>query len=188
MDTKTFHIATSNPAARPNPTAASLLGFLLEEPQTGWDICASVEGSIGCFWNLTKSQVYRELRSLAEAGLVEVGEKGPREKRPYSITEAGREAFFAWLEQDPGDDLIRMQALLKFFFGDQLDRATLERFVALKRLEAQGYLAYFREILPEVEAAAPICAHTLKFGIAYEEMLLQWLDEMPYEHARDASA
>ena len=180
MDTKTFHIATSNPAYKLNPTAASLLGFLLEEPKTGWDIVASVEDSIGCFWNLTKSQVYRELRTLAEAGFVEVGEKGSREKRPYAITPEGREAFARWLRQDPGDDLIRMQGLLKFFFGDQLDPDTLRRFVTLQRLDHERQLAYFKEVLPEVEALdAPVCAHTLRFGIRYYEMVLEWLNEMP---------
>jgi DNA-binding PadR family transcriptional regulator len=165
-----------------NPTAASLLGFLLEEPKTGWDIVASVEDSIGCFWNLTKSQVYRELRSLADAGLVEGGERGTREKRPYAITDAGRQAFASWLRQDPGDDVIRMQGLLKFFFGDQLDRKTLERFVTLSRLEHERQLTEFKEILPEVEAAGvPVCAHTLRFGIRYYEMVLEWLDQMPLD-------
>lgn len=188
MDTKTFHIVPSNPALKLNPTAASLLGFLLDQPKTGWDIVASVEDSIGCFWNLTKSQVYRELRSLAEAGYVEMGEKGSREKRPYSITEEGRSAFATWLQQDPGDDLIRMQALLKFFFGDQLDRATLERFVTLQRLEHERQLTYFKEILPEIEAAGvPVCAHTLKFGIRYYEMVLEWLDQMPLPEADEAN-
>ena len=187
MDSKTFHIVTSNPPVKLNPTAASLLGFLLEEPKTGWDIVASVEGSIGCFWNLTKSQVYRELRALAEAGFVEVGERGSREKRPYAITEAGKAAFTAWLNQDPGDDVIRMQGLLKFFFGDMLDRATRERFVTLQRLEHERQLAEFKAILPEVEAAGvPVCAHTLKFGIRYYEMVVEWLNEMPLDETPQA--
>ena len=189
MDTKTFHIVPSNPSMRLNPTAASLLGFLLEEPKTGWDIVASVEDSIGCFWNLTKSQVYRELRALAEAGLVEIGEKGTRDKRPHKITDAGRTAFAAWLHQDPGDDVIRMQGLLKFFFGDQLDRDTLQRFVTLSRLEHERQLKEFKEVLPEVEAAGvPVCAHTLRFGIRYYEMVLEWLDEMPLESTPEPTA
>jgi DNA-binding PadR family transcriptional regulator len=177
MDSRTFQNEPSNRTL--NATAASLLGFLLEGPMTGWDIVASVEASIGYFWNLTRSQVYRELRSLAETGYVEVGKTEARERRPYSITEAGREAFYSWLHEDPGDDLIRMQALLKFFFGDQLDPETLERFVTLQRLEHKKRLGYFRQILPELEVTHPMCAHTLKFGIRYEEAMLDWLDSFP---------
>ncbi len=72
VETKTFQNGLSK--RTPNPTAASLLGFLLEGPMTGWDIVAAVEGSIGYFWNLTRSQVYRELPALAEAGIELVGE------------------------------------------------------------------------------------------------------------------
>lgn len=179
MNNKTFHIDRSNPARPLNATAASLLGFLLEEPKTGWDLVAAVESSIGYFWNLTRSQVYRELRSLADSGYVEEGEAGPRDRRPYAITETGRTAFFDWLRQDPGNDLVRMQALLKFFFGDQLDPETLERFVTLERLKHEKHLEYFEEILPEVEAVSPLCGHTLRFGIRFEELMLDWLAEMP---------
>ena len=41
-----------------------------------------VETTIGDFWNVTRSQIYRELRSLEELGLVEAGETGARERRP----------------------------------------------------------------------------------------------------------
>ena len=186
METKTFQNGLSKRTL--NPTAASLLGFLLGGPMTGWDIVAAVEGSIGYFWNLTRSQVYRELRTLAEFGYVEIGEKGARDRRPHTITDQGRDAFFTWLRQDPGDSVIRMQALLKFFFGDQLDEETLRRFVTLQKLEHEGRLAYFREILPEVEKTSPLCAHTLKFGIRYCEIALEWLDDMPIgSTAKDAT-
>lgn len=179
METKTFQSGLSNRTL--NATAASLLGFLLNGPLTGWDIVATVEASIGCFWNLTRSQVYRELRSLADQGFVAVGETGARDRRPYSITEEGRQAFLTWLRQNPGDDLIRMQGLLKFFFADYLDEKTLRRFVTMQKLEHEQRLAYFREILPEIERESPLTAHTLKFGIRYEEMTLEWLDAMPWE-------
>ena len=44
-----------------NPTAASLLGYLDVGPMTGWDLNEFVRASIGNFWNVTRSQVYREL-------------------------------------------------------------------------------------------------------------------------------
>ena len=166
---------------RLNPTAASLLGFLLEGPLTGWDIVAVVEASIGYFWNLTRSQVYRELRSLTEAGLVEQGEAGPRDRRPYTITEAGREAFLEWLRLDPGDDLIRMQGLLKFFFADNLDEAVVRRWVMLQRSQVEKRLAYFKELLEHLQAEpTPFQIHTLRFGIAHEEAALEWLDSFPW--------
>src|ERR1700716_3372484 len=83
----------SSQASAMNPTAASLLGFLWAGEMTGWDIAEAVEQSIGNFWNVTRSQVYRELRTLEAAGMIKGGSIGPRDRRPYTITEAGRQAF-----------------------------------------------------------------------------------------------
>ena len=47
---------------------------------------------IGNFWTLTQSQVYRELARMTEDGLVTVGVPGPRDRKPYTITDAGRTA------------------------------------------------------------------------------------------------
>ena len=66
--TWTEHIGMSSPDL--NATATSLLGFLLDGPKTGWDLVQAVEGSVGYFWNITRSQVYRELETLAAQGYV----------------------------------------------------------------------------------------------------------------------
>src|SRR5256886_15782881 len=86
-----------------NSTAASLLGFLeTYGPMSGYDIVGMVEGSIGYFWNVTRSQVYRELNRLAEAELVEMGESGARARPPYTSTGAGRRAILHLLALAPG--------------------------------------------------------------------------------------
>ena len=55
---------------RLNATAASLLGFLHERPMSGYELAATAAAVIGDFWTLTQSQVYRELASMADDGLV----------------------------------------------------------------------------------------------------------------------
>ena len=73
-----------------NTTAASLLGMLHDGPLSGWDLVAKAEDEIGAFWSLTRSQVYRELKTLSERGLIEAGRAGARDRRPYSLTDDGR--------------------------------------------------------------------------------------------------
>ena len=41
-------------------------------------------------WPATQSQLYGELNKLADAGLIEVTDIGPRGRKEYRITEAGR--------------------------------------------------------------------------------------------------
>ncbi|GAC1367019.1 MAG: helix-turn-helix transcriptional regulator [Actinomycetota bacterium] len=165
-----------------NATAASLLGFLYWRPLSGGEIVAAVEASVGYFWNVTRSQIYRELQALAQAGLVEVGAVGPRGKSPYAVTEEGRRAFLTWLRQDPGPDLIRSPFLLKFFFGALLEEDALRGFVAARRTHVEESLSYLRALLPTIVASDPAPAHVVRFGIAFEESVLAWLDAIPWDH------
>src|SRR5436305_2115796 len=98
-----------------NPTAASLLGFLHLGSMTGWDLDQWVRNSIGNFWNVTRSQIYRELRTLTDRGYVEAGAAGRRDRVPYTITESGRAAFRDWIAQSPPPDVIRSRLLLTVF-------------------------------------------------------------------------
>jgi DNA-binding PadR family transcriptional regulator len=168
-----------------NSTAASLLGFLENYgPMSGYDIVGMVEGSIGYFWNVTRSQVYRELNRLAEAELVEMGESGARARRPYTITGAGRRAFLNWLALPPGPDIIRLPFLLRYFFGQHLDPQTLRAFVDLHRPQHEQRLHYFQSLIPKLLDEQPFMAHVAQLGVAYEETMLAWFDTIPQEQAR----
>jgi DNA-binding PadR family transcriptional regulator len=169
---------------RLNATAASLLGFLHWGPMSGWDLAATAEQVIGDFWSLTRSQVYRELAWMAEAGLVERGERGSRERQPYALTDAGRAAFAAWADEEPGLETIRFPLLLKISFGRYLDPERLGRFVrSHRRIHAERLARY------EADAAAADADHqhdihrqaTLAFGLAYERAVLEWFDGLPPE-------
>lgn len=165
-----------------NATAASLLGFLHEVPMTGWDLVAVAQQRIGDFWSLTQSQVYRELATMAEQGLVEAGERGTRDKRPYAITPAGRSAFRDWVEQIPGDETIRFPLLLTLAFGRHLPAGRLATMLEHHRLIHSERLRAYRIQLVEVQALGdPYARATLDFGITYEEAVLDWFDRLPEE-------
>ncbi|MFC1431756.1 PadR family transcriptional regulator [Streptacidiphilus sp. N1-3] len=161
-----------------NPTAASLLGFLHAGPASGYELMGTAEVFIGDFWSLTRSQVYRELAALAERGLVAVGATGARSRRPYRLTEAGREAFAAWLAEPPGTEQIRYPLLLTLAFGEHLDTERLLSYVAAHREEHRRRLAEY-----QATAATPGLDRyqraTLTFGTHYERAVLAWMDELP---------
>jgi DNA-binding PadR family transcriptional regulator len=175
--------AAARATPRPlNATAASLLGFLHEGPMTGWDLVATAEALIGDFWSLTRSQVYRELAAMADAGLVEAGERGSRERRPYRLTDAGRAAFQEWLRREPGPEQIRYPLLLAIAFGRHLPRDRMAAFVAAHRRAHAGRLARYLELRPAL-GADPYGLATLDFGIRYEQAVLDWFDALPPEIA-----
>lgn len=170
-----------------NATAAAALGFLHRAPMTGWQLAQIVEASLCDFFNVTRSQVYKELRTLAATGLVEAGETGPRDRRPYTITPAGRASFRDWLHTDPAPEIMRSPFHLKLFFADQLDRNTIERFVRRYREHNDERLAYYRTLEPTVEKISPNGTHVLRYGIAARETTLRWIDTLPWDAATERS-
>jgi DNA-binding PadR family transcriptional regulator len=161
-----------------NATAASLLGFLHEGPKTGWDLAESVEGSVGYFWNITRSQVYRELKTLAAAGLVAEKRAGARDKVPYAITAAGRAAFQGWMESPPAPDLLRLPIVLTVFFGAQVDPAVLRGHIEHATKAHRARLATYEALLPEV--TEPFQRATLDLGVVYEKTIVDWLEGLPW--------
>jgi DNA-binding PadR family transcriptional regulator len=164
-----------------NPTAASLLGFLHDGPQTGWDLVATARLRIGDFWTLTRSQVYRELAAMSDAGLVTAGERGPRDRRPYALTDAGRAAFEAWLDAGPGDETIRVPLLLTLTFGRHLPAARRAEVLAEHRDRRAQRLTRYRNLAEDLEGSDAFAEAALAFGIAYEEATLAWFDALPPE-------
>lgn len=166
-----------------NATAASLLGFLHHGPMTGWDLSRAAEVVIGGFWSLTRSQVYRELAHMAAAGLVQAGPPGLRDAVPYSLTDAGRQAFAAWVARPPAEETIRFPLLLAVAFGGHQDQTLLRSHLAahheIHRKRLADYEVRARAALAAGEQADPWAGATLDFGLRYERMVLEWFDGLP---------
>ncbi len=163
-----------------NSTAGALLGFLYQEPMTGWQVARAAKLALCDFWNLNRSQVYRELAKLAASGLIEAREKGVRDQVPYSITDRGRAAFIEWLHEDPGPEIMRSPLHLKLSFADHLDEETRARFVRIHRYRSEERLAYYRRLERTISETHPIQTLLLRSGITFREGLLSWLDSLPW--------
>ncbi len=169
---------------RLNATAASLLGFLHDGPLSGYELAATAQRAIGDFWSLTQSQVYRELAWMAEAGLVEPGERGARDRRRYALTDAGRTAFDEWVSRTPGAESIRHPLLLTVRFGRHVPPARLAAFLRQHRDAHAEKLRTYEEQADALSAAPepardPYQLATLAFGIAYERAVLDWFRTLP---------
>jgi DNA-binding PadR family transcriptional regulator len=157
-----------------NATQGPILGLLHDGPKTGWDLLQEVRTGLARFWNITPSHVYRELNTLEQRKLVRGGKPGAREKRPFTITAAGRRAFAAWIAEAPGPEQIRYPLLVRLWFGRYLDETTLSKFVAAERDEHTRRLALYEEMHP----GDPHVDAVVRFGVHYERAVLEWLAEV----------
>ncbi len=170
-----------------NSTQAALLGLLRKRgpmasaEMTGGELVRAAKLVIGDYWTITRSQVYRELGVLAAQGLLAADPPGPREARPFRLTQAGEAAFLAWLDQEPGEGTVRLPILLSVLFGAALPHNRLAEILDGYESRHRERLDRYRALEAEL-ASAKVDLHsraTLSFGIFHEEAVLRWLESLP---------
>lgn len=168
------------PPARPTPvnaTAAALLGLLHSGPMTGGQLVAAAGDRFGSFFVVTRSQVYRELPALAEAGLLALGKQGPRASQQYVITAAGKRSFKAWLVGGSGADAVRSPLVLRLLHAGALTAKQRAELVSTSRAAYTARLSTARatargEPDPYRKAVAD-------FAVAHTRAMLKLLDAIP---------
>jgi len=98
------------------------LGLLAWEPASGYDLLKHFEKSMANVWPATQSQLYGELNRLAADGLIEVSDIGPRGRKEYRITDAGRAEIRRWVASPKDDPPFRSADLLRVFLLDAVPR------------------------------------------------------------------
>ncbi len=163
-----------------NSTSAVILGVLHDGAATGGEIVAAASRRLAAQGGVTRSQVYRELPTLAETGYIKAGQEGARASQPYSITAAGRRAFRAWASAGNGADSVRSHAVLRLGFGAHLTPDQRATIVAEARAEHQAALAAHKSSAAELKRLGDTFGSvTAQFGIAYERAMLKWLETVP---------
>ena len=105
---------------RLTPTSYIVLGLISAAGRaTPYDLKRVHQQGIGGFWELNHAQIYAEPDRLVKGGFLSVDqEEGGRRRKLYELTDAGREAFAAWLAS-PTEAFteLRDPGLLQLFFG-----------------------------------------------------------------------
>jgi DNA-binding PadR family transcriptional regulator len=91
------------------------LGLLAQHPGSGYDLLKRFELSMANVWPATQSQLYGELNKLADADLIEVTDIGPRGRKEYRVTDAGRAELVRWITHPADDPPYRSAPLLRVF-------------------------------------------------------------------------
>ncbi|MGH3771556.1 MAG: PadR family transcriptional regulator [Pseudonocardiaceae bacterium] len=160
-----------------NATSAALLGLLHKGPMTGGQLVVTAAERFGAFFSVTRSQVYRELPVLAEAGLLVLGKRGARSSQQYVLTAAGKRAFKSWLNSTSGSDNLRSPLILRLACAGALtpkQRATL---VSGARADYLGHLDEARA--DAVAATDPYTKAVAEFTVAHRRAVLTLLDAIP---------
>jgi DNA-binding PadR family transcriptional regulator len=169
---------------RERTTRYVLLGMLANwDGMTGFEIRKVIEGSVRHFWRESFGQIYPELKTLAEEGLIKpASRKGrTRDAQPWRITAAGRAALSEWLMRPPQELLVRDELGLKLFFAGHAPESVARDLIEATRQTTQTQLGYFHEAEKEMfgesgNPAFPGALLLLDRGIIAARARLAWCD------------
>jgi len=165
-----------------------LLGLLMYQDSTGYELTKAFEESLNNFWHAQSSQIYRELDRMEKKELVAsqyiIQEKRPN-KRVYKITNKGRSALQSWLDSGAVEfKNTHVPLLVRVFFGANTPEVTLVllktcRKMCLKHIEALQENAipsidHYASVIPDGSAHRLYWEMTLDYGIASTRAIAEW--------------
>ncbi|MBN3932116.1 PadR family transcriptional regulator [Streptomyces verrucosisporus] len=179
----------------------AILVSLLEKPGSGYELARRFERSIGYFWTATHQQIYRVLKRMEADGWIgarDVPQRGRPDKKEYSVSAAGLSTLTGWLGEPVQPESVRHELAVKLrgaAFGDPAAlTGEVERHRRMHRDRLAHYLAGQRRDFggggtaedPGAEASGPedldpgreLQHAVLRGGIAYERMMIAWLDDV----------
>ena len=167
------------------PTSAlALLGLLSIREMSGYELAAFADKSLGYFWPMHRSLVYRELPRLEDAGYVAgtaVHQQRLPDKRVYRLTDAGRRRLTEWMAT-PGFESprYRNEFLVKFFFARLISPEALRQLLVEYRealeLDLTDLHATVRKLDDNPDGLFGQLA--ARHGVHTRQAMLAWISEV----------
>ncbi|GAA3625150.1 PadR family transcriptional regulator [Streptomyces fenghuangensis] len=174
----------------------AILVSLLEKPGSGYELARRFERSIGYFWTATHQQIYRVLKRMEADGWIDacdVPQRGRPDKKEYSVSAAGLSALTGWLDEPVQPESVRHELAVKVrgaAFGEpaaligeverhqRMHRDRLAHYLAGQRRDFGGSDTAGDPGAEDLDAGRELQHAVLRGGIAYERMMIAWLDDV----------
>jgi DNA-binding PadR family transcriptional regulator len=156
-------------------TAWAVLGLLSFGGElSGYDLKKWADFSLRFFfWSPATSNIYGELKRLRSLGYVaarEAPQDDLRNKRMFSITDAGRAALETWLADAPIEPpVLKEHALLRVWLGHNTDRDRL-----IEIVDAQEKAA--NETLAELKHSIAVARKNERYS--YAVLVEEWCEQV----------
>jgi DNA-binding PadR family transcriptional regulator len=154
------------------------LGLLAQHPGSGYDLLKRFEKSMANVWPATQSQLYGELNKLADAGMIEVSDLGPRGRKEYRVTPEGRAELLRWITHPEDDPPYRNAELVRVFLLGEIAPDQAREYMASVAEHSDAEVKRLEEIRDSVHWAEDDAAFysraALEYGLRAEAMEADW--------------
>lgn len=167
-----------------------ILGLLLLAPMTGYELQRFIKQNLALICSHSAGSVQTALAKLEREGYITAAEttQGRRRKKTFSITEAGRAAFSAWVAQPMQADKVKNMELSRLFFlglARPEERSAAIRDYIRQMEETQAVLLTIRERFRQAretplpagqdwDAIFRFQEYTIEYGIAAAQFERDW--------------
>ena len=159
-----------------------IIGTVLHQALTGYDIKKTIDTGIGNIHRLSNGSLYPALKKLTDKGYLTLTEQThtDRLKKYYLATDQGREAFTQWLLAPIDTTPITPAILSKVFFFDELTpELQSAQLLAYEQL-AEKLISDYKHIEQTAITPQDLSTHyfsvsTLYYAIETGAGLLHWL-------------
>ncbi len=167
------------------PLAHAILGFLEDQPRSGYDLKKLFDQSVAHFWSATQSHIYKALAQLEADGRVQaklIVQAGKPNRKEYHLTPAGRAELRRWVTTPLPPAATREAWLVQIFFSQGSSNEAIAQLLrAREKAIRAGRDALPHAAPPTQAAAAPSRQRLLReltadYGLAYYQAELDWLE------------
>ncbi len=155
-----------------------LLGLLMQEPMTGYDIKGLLESFSWLIGSPSYGSLYPALHGLLEDGYVAVNVIDNEEKpsrKVYHITDQGRKALKAWINKPVNKDPSLKAFLMHLILADNYSREGLIAYLNHRHAQVIERHTALLNLLQEDDRQQPLA---LEYGLAMAKQELSWLEKM----------
>jgi PadR family transcriptional regulator AphA len=171
-----------------NKTKYAILGMLSLKPMSGYQMKKRFDDSIAHFWNENYGHIYPMLKRLESEGLVTKRTEqavGNPPRNIYTVTDRGKDELNAWLLLPAERPILRIELLLKLFFGYRIPVENVMEKVRTEKAACEQTLQTFEEIEQHLLSSdrgqesreIAFARITLHYGQRYYRAIAAWCDE-----------
>ncbi|MCE2573014.1 PadR family transcriptional regulator [Motilimonas eburnea] len=165
-----------------------LLITLQKGDMTGYELAKEYDDKSANFWQASHQQIYRELKKMANEGLISCikqAQQGKPDKKIYKVTQQGQQALEQWLAQPTSERLLNSPFLAKFMAGECANASSIRDDIVRLQQEHGASLAKFESFLDHFPSDKSLLSKgdklaylSLQRGIIMEQAWLSWAEQV----------
>lgn len=155
----------------------SLLALLYEKSRHGYELKTGFEALVQGMWPLNAGQVYTTLDRLERDLLIESPGHDKKDRKLYTITQAGKEELWSWLEKPVERSLLKDEFYFKFLCASHVSYENKQNMIKNQKEAMLKDVLHLTQLRKQMSKSGNETMKMLVEGaLLHLEADIKWLD------------